>query len=207
MSFENSEENSILSGPYTTTLIQEDEGNSYNCIVGKDMWFYSNLHNPNKPSKYESLLEEAKNRVYIWDPYTKVPDEELFKHINQDIEVKCLTLFEGIRMSNSRNSQYTSWASEFISNLANIKSEKGFQLELRVYNVDHRYSEKYGFHDRYLFIDEDIYVIGSSMPYHNLQASVNQKSTCIYKLTDDMNKHIIEQMFNDYWRVSEEVGV
>lgn len=170
----------------------------YNCIVGNNLWFYNNLHCVDKPLIYEHLLNIAEEKICIWDPYTNTRDANLFRLINRGIDVKCLTLFEETKIEEEIVRDYSSKKSRFISNLRNIQSENNFNLKLRVYYFN-KMDDRFGFHDRYLFIDDDVYIVGSSMGYHNTLNRSKPKSTAIYKVSDELDKRIIRNMFYQYW--------
>lgn len=170
-----------------TTTVKEN----YNCKEGNEFWFYNNLENSHKPLIYEHLLNSAKESICIWDPYANTNDAQLFKLINEGVDVKCL-------ISNDMNKgNHYEKIREFISELKRIQEEKNYNLKLKVYNIPN--GEK-GFHDRYLFIDDDIYIVGSSMAYHNTYSKVKAASTSIHKVLLEENKKIISEIFYEYWR-------
>lgn len=177
-------------------VIKEKE--DFNCKVGEGFWFYDNLEIKEKPLIYERLLSSAKFRVYIWDPYTLKEDAELFKLINKydDIEVKCLTSFPKNKDNYLKNKK------DFVEGLLKIKEEKNIDIELKVYNIT---GDSKGFHDRYLFIDDDIFFVGSSMATHNTESNSIPSSTSICKIDNDKNKGIIQDMFWKYWCDSESI--
>lgn len=188
-----------LHHPLTKTSVETvAEKINYNCKEGNEFWFYNNLETNNKPLIYEHLLKSANYKVYVWDPHINPNDAKLFELINTDVEIKCLTVYESYKKDANRIKNL------FKDNLTRIQEDKKYTLKVKMYNIP---KGQKGFHDRYLFIDENIYIIGSSMAYHNTQSTSKAASTSIHKITSECNKKIITDMFWKYWNneKSEEV--
>ena len=170
---------------------------NFKCKLGDGFWFYDNLEVEDKPLIYEYLLSSAQYKVYVWDKYINKGDEELFKLINihNNMKVRLLTSCK----DHISIQEFQDYKRDFIDVLKSMNREI-IEVELKVY---HESKNKKGFHDRYLFIDEDIYFVGSSMTTHNTKNKSIPSSTSIYKIDNDINKDIIERMFLKYWDNSE----
>lgn len=78
-----------------------------------------------------------------------------------------------------------------------IPSSKDCRFGLRVINKsDSSHQGDRFFHDRFLIIDDtDVFLIGSSVGYH----TNSQKSTGIFKVSNNDTKNFIKSIFKYYW--------
>lgn len=171
--------------------------NNFNCTIGNGFWYFDVLDMiGKKPEIYEHLLSNAKDKVWIWDPYTNKDDFKIFEMIdNASVDVRCLA-YSGI---NTLTKLYPQNRLDFIDNVKNVQCTKKFGLEIRIFNTFINSTIKNPFHARYLFIDDNVFIVGASMSYHNSKDSSSISSTAIYRVDDIVNKNIIINKFEKYW--------
>lgn len=175
--------------PGGTTDLTSSPVNEVNCITAEGLWYYNHfteLQNP--PSIYKKLVSEASEKVWVWDPYFHVGDEVLFESVKKEVEIRMLS-------ASYFNTTLPDKTVKFINAVSRVQEFSQFKLEVRIYNTKTD-EEKNAFHDRYLFVDDDVYSVGSSIQYHRRRIT----STAIHKVSHTSAKEVIESQFNHIWQ-------
>lgn len=184
------------------------EGYCYS--AGKGMWYYDVFSKPGSgPTVYRELLGMAKKRIDVWDPYLHQSDAQLFTGISDIVDLRILTCF-GAKPKDLQNLNFSSEYKDFIEAIKQIQSKKLFGLRVAIIN-----SLKCGEfgsgklpHDRFLFIDKQAYLIGSSLNYHSEENRgdwlTSVKNTTIYKVADEENQKILYESFLKFWNDNHE---
>lgn len=157
------------------------------CFYVGDTWYYDHFSEPtNYPTLYEHLLSNALSIIWIWDPYLNEGDEVLFDFIKRDIDVKLLT-FKGFSVQHNNKRV-------LLQNIKAIMDLKSFTMKFKFFDKSSGGSDE-PFHDRYLFVDDDVYIVGASLSSHRKRVS----STSIHKIVNDAAKILIRQRFDALW--------
>ncbi len=180
----------ILKPHVATTPVASAVGN--NCMEAPGTWYYDHLVTQFAPGIYADLLGRAKNMVQIWDPYIYPDDVELLRPIPFGVEMQCLTSFGFDHRQNFDNTR----VGKMIQCIDRDRSFWVSRLTVRYYNVFHDGCGKGSFHDRYLFIDNQVYSVGSSLAYHRQRNG----STAIHQIQDPQACSLIRRMFENYWQ-------
>lgn len=180
----------------TSIIVTSEFESPYGCNIAEGIWYYDLLEDrDNRPQIYKYLLSSAREKIWIWDPYTNPEDHILFKHIRIEVDVRCLTFWG----SNPKKEKDIPRGRDlFLENIKRVQGIYKFGLEIRYYNTfkDSRISNP--FHDRYLFIDNDIYIVGSSMGYHH-ENSTTISSTSIHLIREKSSIRLVKEKFLEIW--------
>lgn len=171
----------------------------YRCISINGFYYFDHLHELNHPPGiYGYLLSTGKLEIKIWDSYIYKDDAEILRNIDPNVDVMILTSWGCDKAGNEPGK-----VTPLINNLCRVQSQIGFGLNLRVYNKNYDpISGKNPFHDRFLFVDERVYVIGSSMEYHRRRMA----STTISTVMDTGIKEFLNDKFDEIWKHSRTIG-
>ena len=187
-----------------------EELDGYCRSAGKGMWYYDVFSKPGSgPTVYRTLLGSAKYRIDVWDPFLHPADADLFSDVPSQIDVRILTCF-GATSGELENFAYNEEYKGFVEQLKDLQSQKRFGLKIAFINSIKCYEFGKGKlpHDRFLFIDREAYVVGSSLQYHseeghgNWQSAV--KNTVICKVSDIENRDILYESFSNFWNENHE---
>lgn len=160
-----------------------------NCETATGLWYFDHFtETEHPPAVYKKFVEEAEKRIWVWDPYVREGDEILFKDVKKEVDVRVLT-------SGRFTANVPKQITEFTHSLSHIQRKTKFILELRIYNTRDD-EDKVAFHDRYLFVDDHVYSVGSSIQYHRRRIS----STSIHQIIHADAKELIEKKFIDLWK-------
>lgn len=161
-----------------------------------EYWFYHKESYPNdNPLLYQQLVDNASSEIVIWDPYFHIiqpkGDQDVFANIQDNITIKILT-----KRSLHKNSAYLMDVKNSLMMV--IPASKNARLGIRVINGSDSYNQGGRFfHDRFLIIDSEVYLIGSSIEYH--LRSQNSVSTGILKVFNTETQDFIKSIFKYYW--------
>ncbi len=187
-----------------------EELDGYCLSADKGMWYYDVFLKPGSgPTIYRSLLESAKRRIDVWDPYLHPSDARLFSNISSEIDLRILTCFGAPPKAIERyefNAEYKG----FITDLKRLQSMRHFGLKIAIINAIK--CSEFGKgklpHDRLLFVDKEAYLIGSSLEYHSEENQgtwlTSVKNTTIYKVKDVENQEILYNSFLRFWNEKHE---
>ncbi|MED2972203.1 hypothetical protein P4361_08045 [Fictibacillus sp. B-59209] len=175
--------------PSTETSVTTPK--NFRCLIASDFWYYDRWLEPIEPPEiYEYLLSTAKNLVWIWDPYVKSEDLKLLSHINNEVKVKVLSYW-----GQDRRAPRKKRVQDLINEVSTKYLSWGFDIELKYYNTYYDTESIDPFHDRYLFIDNDVYMVGASLTNHHKRNS----STAIIKIVPEDAKLLLRERFNECW--------
>lgn len=163
-----------------------------------EYWFYHKGFYPNdNPLLYQQLIDDALSEIIIWDPYFNVKppqrDQDIFANINDEITIKILTS-KGLDGPQT----YLTEVKNILKTI--IPPRKNCRFGLRVINRGDVVNQgDHYFHDRFLIIDDsEVFLIGSSVGYH----IKSERSTGIFKVSNDETKDFIKSIFKYYWEHS-----
>ena len=194
----------IYAAPETTsTLSPYTVRNEFYCkAVGQGLWFYDRLeHSESGPTIYRYLLEQAKNSIGIWDPFLHEQDAQLFRNISADIDIRVLSFCDTTYIKPSHLS--------FKFSMAEMVKKNHFDLKIAV--IDRRKLQDAGIcsygkslpHDRFLFIDNRAFIVGSSLQYHSPENTVEDgtsvSTTMIYEIQNPQQCRFLLHEFESYW--------
>lgn len=187
-----------------------EELDGYCLSANKGMWYYDVFLKPGSgPTVYRSLLESAKRRIDVWDPYLHPSDARLFSNISSDVDLRILTCF-GALESELRCFEFNDEYKGFVNNLKELQCRNQFGLKIAIINA--MKCGEFGRgklpHDRLLFVDKEAYLIGSSLEYHSKENQgdwlTSVKNTTIYKIADIENREILYNSFLRFWNEKHE---
>lgn len=168
----------------------------YGCSTADGIWYYDVLKGKDKPPQiYKYLLSSAREKVWIWDPYTNPEDHVLFKSIKREVDVRCLTFWG----CNPKKIDTPKCRQLFLDEVKKVQIKYKFDLEIRYYNIFKNSQIDDPFHDRYLFIDSDVYIVGSSMGYHHENRS-RASSTSIHLIKEKGSIELVKEKFLEVWK-------
>ena len=152
------------------------------------------------PGLYGLLLESARRRVHIWDPYCNddASQYDAFSHINVALDLLVLT-----NCSSDKDDKMVR-ALEYIKQ--NVQSNILRDMHIRLMYVDSRIHNRannvnYNLHDRFLIVDDKYFLVGTSWGYYSTKGAPG--TTGIYEVTDESDKRLIQDKFDKYKRVAE----
>lgn len=162
-----------------------------NCIHINGTWYYDHQTTAAPPSMYAELVQTARDRICIWDPYVDEYGFPAFTFVPDDIEIQCLTSmgYDGTQNLNDTR------VGRFVMAIDGQRNQWVSRMTVKYYNVRHDDCGKYAFHDRYLFVDDNVYVVGSSLPHHVMRNG----STAIHRIESLDARELIRNMYERYW--------
>lgn len=190
--------------PETISSVAED----HYCLKGEEFWFYDVMKkHQSGPTIYRYLLSLAEHEIWIWDPYLKDTDISLFDSIDEDVSIRILT-------SDYKGNE-TDICSRQLQGFANglkvLLVRKNLDITLKFLNKNmlcwtNRTDSP---HDRYLFVDDQVYMVGCSLQYHSVEGLLSYNftgsgkwsiaSTAVMKVTSEINKGILRNAFLELW--------
>lgn len=155
------------------------------------------------PGFYRQLLETARQRVYIWDPYCNddASQYDIFSHIMIPIDLLVLT-----NCSSDKDDKIVR-AFNYIKQNIQTSILQNMQIKLmyvasKIHNGTN--FNNYNLHDRFLIIDDRYFLVGTSWGYYSSKGAPG--TTGIYKITETLDKQLIQTKFDKYRRVAENDG-
>lgn len=165
--------------------------------------FDHSIHGNVNPGYYGILLESARNRVYIWDPYCNDnPNQyDVFSHIQVPLDLVVLT-----NCSSDRDAKMVNGLNYIKQNIV-IGLLKEMKISLmyvdsKIHNGVNNLN--YFLHDRFLIVDNRYFLVGTSWCYYSSQGAPG--TTGIYEITEEGDKLLIQSMFDKYRAVAEGDG-
>lgn len=187
----------------TTTTLSSGKEDHYCKTAGQGLWFFDRLeHNDSGPTIYRHLLEQAERCIRIWDPFLKDTDISLFQNIQADIDIRILTCYDSTQIKLQHQG--------FINEMTILQAAKHFNVKIAAidkHKLNSRGFHSYGPsipHDRFLFIDNRAFIVGSSLQYHSVENTrINTDSvstTIIYEIQDPEQCNFLLNEFESYWK-------
>jgi hypothetical protein len=160
------------------------------CHRAGTLWYYDPWLQPSAPpSIYSSLAASALRTLWIWDPYLNDGDANVLTSLNPGISFRLL--FEGASNSPKLAQTLTAFTAAFRSNFPGVTLQISY-LDRSIYWTN---DPALYFHDRYLFVDDDVYLVGSSLSTHCTRTN----ATAITKISGDAAPALLRYEFNVYW--------
>lgn len=165
---------------------------STNFVGGEDYFLYDRNRTNNYPLLYQQLLAQAKDYIVIWDPHYQLDCDRLFCDMkNNDIHVEVLTICQGYE---SRN-DIMNFANRILSAIdKNAVPKCMVTVNALKYLWDERLTWLPDWHDRYLIVDGEVYLVGTSM---DAQAS-RTGSFGIMRVTETKDKNLVIDAYMKY---------
>lgn len=144
------------------------------------------------PTYYGTLISQAINKIYIWDPYFHYPDTAIFRYLRSAVEVYVLS-------SKTYDKKDTYLDALLAATSSSIVSSVRGQCRFYFGFIDKsRYgAEVWNTHDRFLIVDDRYFLVGASVAHH----LASHESTGIYQLTEPADKNIVQNAFNHCWQI------
>ena len=161
-------------------------------VDGKDYYLYDRSRTRSYPLLYQKLLAQAQDVVAIWDPHYQLNCQRLFSEMKtNDVVIEVLTICHG---SESRK-DIMMFADTILSAIDKKLVPKCMvTVNALKYDWDERITWAADWHDRYLIIDQDVYLVGTSM-----DAQSDKSSTFgIKRLTETKDKNIVIDTYVKY---------
>lgn len=160
------------------------------CQRAGNFWYYDScLELSIAPSVYSALTAVAAQRLWVWDRYLNAGDIEAFGSIRAGVSFRLLC--EGSLQSAPFNDSLRIFAALFRERYPRVT----LQIAWLNRDVYPNYDPAICFHDRYLFVDDDIYMVGSSLSSH----CKREWATSIIKVNDAIGCDLLRYEFDKYW--------
>lgn len=142
------------------------------------------------PTYYKELLKCACEKVWIWDPYFKDDDENVFDVIPSDVDVRVLYIWNtDLRM------RIVPPTTAFARIVGQLSAHTG-NIEVGYIKSGHPLYNQRKWHDRFLIIDRStVFLVGGSLTSQRYDA----KSFGIYELSDADEAGLVLERFEDTW--------
>lgn len=161
------------------------------CYALPGLWYYDHTAEQRyPPGIYSDLVSKAQKRLWVWDPHVFPADTILFARVSAPLSLRVLASPEAGMKTVHKDSQ------EFLQRLTNLLARSGVQVEMRCYDITAPVSLKRYFHDRYLFVDDEVYMVGASLSYHHRRTS----STALVHLQTPGAAQLLRERFEDCWK-------
>lgn len=153
------------------------------------------------PTIYRQLIESAQRLIGVWDTYLQERDANLFNNISSKIELKILTTVNQKGEEDRNIDNYY----RFLEKLKIIQEANGFSLVMRgICKSSHQKKSTARIpHDRFLFVDDRVFIVGSSLHYHSIEDDaeyiIDIANTTVTELFADENKEILKNDFDSYF--------
>ncbi len=159
-----------------------------NCHASDSVWYYDMALAPNAPPGiYSFLVSQAKSSVWCWDPCRKQPnraDAGLFAAIQEGVSLRMLTA-KGLK-----NGMPPVELILFKTELQRLCN----RVTIDVRCFDYAAADLF-FHDRYLFVDGDVFIVGTSLTSHFQR----EYCTAVVRIDDHNGRALLRNRFLDCW--------
>ena len=158
-------------------------------MEGKDYFLYDRSKTKKQPLLYSSLLAQAKDFIAIWDPHYQANCGRLFCEMeNDDIIVEVLTICQG----NESRKDIQIFADTILSAIDKTKVPN---CSVTVNALKRGYNDRFtwaaNWHDRFLIIDDEVYLVGTSM-----DAQSSRSDTFgIMRVAENKDKNLIRDTY------------
>jgi hypothetical protein len=160
------------------------------CQQAGELWYYDpRIETAASPSVYAMLAATAHQSVWIWDPYLNEGDFGVLRSLRSGISFRLL--FEGSCHSLGVRNKTDLFAASFRDAFPEVTLQIAC-LDRDVYTTR---DPALCFHDRYLFVDENVYSVGGSLEAHRRR----QFATAVVKIQDKSASQLLRYEFLNYW--------
>lgn len=158
-----------------------------------DNYYFYDAFSGQSPLLYQNLISSAEQRIIIWDPFfMENYDFDLFCNVQKEgIDIFILTAYK------RNGSQNKDSLERFKNNILKALGNHVLPSKVIICSVKLNYKNQYlttVCHDRFLFVDDRVYLIGASM---NNQIS-SKESFGILEVINEADKSLIIKKFNEY---------
>ncbi len=161
------------------------------CHHVEGFWYFDPLVEGAPPTVYQTLAGAAVSSLWIWDPYLLEDDENALGSLSNGISVRLLT--EGsCHVDAKAFRRMTAFVAAFRSRFPAVTLQVRCFDRGRYHSVDSGLS----FHDRYLFIDDEVYMVGASLRHHH----VREAASAVLHIREPHAQALVRQRFDDYWK-------
>lgn len=161
-------------------------------VEGKDYFLYDRSKTKKQPLLYSSLLAQAKDFIAIWDPHYEENCGRLFCDMKNDgIVVEVLTICKG----RESRKDIQIFANTILSaiNKTDVPNCTVIVNALK-WDYNERFTWATNWHDRFLIIDDDVYLVGTSM-----DAQSSRSDTFgIMRVAENKDKNLIRDTYISY---------
>lgn len=160
------------------------------CRSTDGFWYFDPfLETRRPPTVYGTLAARAVKHVWAWDPYVHEADASALSVLNDGISFRVLT--EGHCTSKS-----SAWRRIAAFTAAFRGRFPRVGLQVRAFDRSkYQHDPSLTFHDRYLFVDDSVYVIGASLSYHQKRIG----ATAVTRVDGASARDLIRRAFDHYW--------
>lgn len=169
--------------PVEVSGVLEEHG----CQKADEVWFFDSRLVRNTPSIYSTLVSAASRRVWVWDRYLNDGDIDLFQRVQSGVSFRLL--FEASPQSEKDRRN----ANNFIAAFTALNP--AVTLQVAYLNRDEWKDPAFAFHDRYLFVDDDVFSIGSSLTSHRKR----ECTTAVIGIHGATARELLRNRFDSYW--------
>ena len=164
---------------------------SNKCFQAGGTWYYDHPSTMDPPGIYAELLSMATNKVCIWDPNVDEHGFPVLAFVPDDVEIQCLTSMGHVNSNNLNNTR----VGRFVMAVDVQRNKWVSRITVKYYNVRYDDCGKNAFHDRYLFVDDNVYVVGNSLAHH----VIRNGSTAIHRIESSQARDLVRSMYTRYW--------
>lgn len=158
---------------------------AHGCLEAPSLWYYDRGRRE-PPSIYKYLIGQARELIRVWDSYVHEPDAALFSGVPIGVRLEVLT-YEGVRPpSEPRVTRFKRALDRF-----------ALESTCDVRFVNSRMSQGTPFHDRYLFVDEEVFKVGASLEYHH---TLGNPSHAVLRVENREARALLRDRFLHLWR-------
>jgi hypothetical protein len=172
---------------------RESETKKRSLLLNKELFQYKKDQHEEALGDIINLINQnVHSHVYFWDPYFTYKDmERILPFVNDlNIDIRIISDFSALNESKEDSSYKSKSDLDFVKEIEDsIKKLKSALIE----NIEFRYKFGncgFGFHDRFLIIDNDCWMLGSSFN------SIGKVHSLIVKIN---YPEIVSKMFLDLW--------
>jgi hypothetical protein len=163
------------------------------------LWYYHRpQYDPYPPDIYSELLQTAQNEIKIWDPYMNKDDEIIFGNIPNNTTLHILWS-KGIGNSPTDPTRVAELARASDIRI-NITATSVYVIA-RILNL--KTKRDWGFHERFLFLDDKVFSIGASLSHH----VSSKETTTVTEIKSADARHLLTIRFQEMWSLSDNVEV
>lgn len=163
----------------------------HGCQKADELWLFDSWRVQNSPpSVYSALVSSASRKVWVWDRYLNDDDIDVFRAIRSGVSFRLL--FEGSCHSETHRRRVQDFVAAFTARFPAVT------LQVKCLDRDQypQADSAFGFHDRYLFVDEEVFSVGSSMTSHRRR----EWTTAVMKVLGATARKVLHDKFEGYWR-------
>lgn len=161
----------------------------FNMYKGEHYHFYCMPEGGGQPpTLYQDILKQVEHKVFIWDPYFGKDDARVFGELTHSgVEIRIITEKTGGDLEVFKNNCVTE-----METVMPVAIRTGCTLK-----VTHPKNtlKDWQTHDRFLLVDDRVFLIGSSVNYYTSQ----QKSTGACEVISAVDKELIQKSFDYFW--------